>query len=109
LDPLTSDVVRITHQKGYLMPGPLRTGEHSKISLFHGEARRGLQANHQRITNCAYVTKNGRDPVRARTSPGCPRSAGKPRAPSLVVDQGMNNMEVGEESKRGRSRLIYYV
>jgi hypothetical protein len=40
------------------MAGLLRTGEHSKISLFHGEAQRGLQANHQRITNRAYVTKN---------------------------------------------------
>jgi hypothetical protein len=39
------------------MPGPLRAGERSEISLFHGEARRGLQANHQRITNRAYVTK----------------------------------------------------
>jgi hypothetical protein len=46
------------NQKGYLMPGPLQTGECSKISLFHGEARRGLQANHQRITNRAYMTKN---------------------------------------------------
>jgi hypothetical protein len=47
------------------------------------------------------------DPVRARTSPGCPRSAGKPRAPSLVVDQGMNNMEVeGEEKMCKMSRLI---
>jgi hypothetical protein len=55
---LTSDVVRITHQKGHWMPGPLWTGEHSKISLFCGEARRGLQANHQRITNRAYVMKN---------------------------------------------------
>jgi hypothetical protein len=41
------------------MSGPLRTGEHrKKISLFRGEARRDLQANHQRITNRAYVTKN---------------------------------------------------
>jgi hypothetical protein len=55
---LTSDVVRITHQKGHWMPGPLRTGERSKISLFRGEAWSGLQANHQRITNRAYVTKN---------------------------------------------------
>jgi hypothetical protein len=55
---LTSDVVRITHQKGHWMPGPLRTGQRSKISLFRGEARRGLQENHQRITNRAYVTKN---------------------------------------------------
>jgi hypothetical protein len=43
----------------------------------------------------------------ARTTPGCPRSAVKPRALSLVMDQGMNSMEVGEESKRGRSRLIF--
>jgi hypothetical protein len=55
---LTSDVVRITHQKGHWMPGLLQTRERNKISLFHGEARRGLQANHQRITNRAYVTKN---------------------------------------------------
>jgi hypothetical protein len=32
-------------------PGPLRTKERSEISLFRGEERRGLQANHQRITN----------------------------------------------------------
>jgi hypothetical protein len=105
------------------MSGSLWTGERSKISLFHGEARRGLQANHQRITNRAYVTKNRlvfrqtsketvealvrEDPVRARTSPGCPRLAGKHRTSSLVVDQGMNNMEVEGEEKRGkRSRLI---
>jgi hypothetical protein len=43
----------------------------------------------------------GRDPVRARTSPGCPRSAGEPRVPSLVVDQGMNSMEVEGEEKKG--------
>jgi hypothetical protein len=55
---LMSDVVQITHQKGHWTPGPLRTGERSKISLFYGEARRGLQVNHQRITNRAYVTKN---------------------------------------------------
>jgi hypothetical protein len=55
---LTLDVVRITHQKGHWTSGPLRTGERSKISLFHGEAQRGLQTNHQRITNRAYVTKN---------------------------------------------------
>jgi hypothetical protein len=49
----------------------------------------------------------GRDPVRARTSPGCPRSAGESRTPSLVVDQGMNSMEVEEEEKRGkRNRLV---
>jgi hypothetical protein len=53
-----SDVVRITHQKGHWTPGPLRTGERSKISLFRDEARRSLQANHQSITNRAYVTKN---------------------------------------------------
>jgi hypothetical protein len=41
-----------------------------------------------------------RDPIRARTSLDCPRSAGKPRAPSLVVDQGMNNMEVEGEGRR---------
>jgi len=35
-------------------------------------------------------------------SVGRPRSVGKPRVPSLVVDQGMNNMEVGEEEKRGK-------
>jgi len=40
----------------------------------------------------------GRDTIRARMSAGCPRSADKPRAPSLVVDQEMNNMEVEEES-----------
>jgi hypothetical protein len=40
-------------------------------------------------------------------SPGCPRLAGKPRTSSLVMDQGMNNMEVEGEEKRGkRSRLI---
>jgi hypothetical protein len=87
--------------------GPKNT---ASMSLLHGETWRGLQANHQRITS--KLAKElpklspGRDPIRARTSPGCPRSAGKPRAPSLVVDQGMNNMEIGEESKRGRSRLI---
>ena len=43
---------------------------------------------------------SGRDPVRARTSPGCPRSAGKPRAPSLLMDQVMNIIRVGEEGKR---------
>ena len=43
---------------------------------------------------------SGRDPVGARTSSGCPRSADKPRAPSLVVDQGMNSIKVGEEGKR---------
>jgi hypothetical protein len=49
----------------------------------------------------------GRDPVRARTSPGCPRLSGEPRAPSFVVDQGMNSMEVeGEEKRDKRSRLI---
>ena len=41
-----------------------------------------------------------RDPVRVRMSSGCPRSAGKPRVPSLVVDQGMNSMEVGEEGEK---------
>jgi hypothetical protein len=48
-----------------------------------------------------------RDPVRARTSSGCPKSADEPRAPSLVMDQGMNSMEVEGEEKRGkRSRLV---
>jgi hypothetical protein len=33
--------------------------------------------------------------------------AGEPRAPSLVVDQGMNIMEVeGEEKRDKRNRLI---
>jgi hypothetical protein len=111
---LTLDVVQITHQKGHWTLGPLRTGERSKISFFRGEAQRGLQANHQRITNRAYVMKNRlvfrqtsketvealarEGPVRARTSPGCPRLAGKPRTSSLVVDRWMNSMEVeGEE------------
>jgi hypothetical protein len=41
------------------------------------------------------------------TLPGCPRSAGEPRAPCLVVDQGMNIMEVEGDKKRGKkSRLI---
>jgi hypothetical protein len=40
-----------------------RLGRHglknaAMISPLRGEARRGLQANHQRITNRAYVTKN---------------------------------------------------
>jgi hypothetical protein len=99
------------------MPGPLRTGERSKISLFHGEAQRGLQATHERITNRAYVTKNRlvfrktsketvetlarEGPVRARTSPGCPRLASKPRMSSLIVDPEMNNMEIEGEEKRG--------
>jgi hypothetical protein len=38
--------------------------------------------------------------AKARMSPDCPRLAGKPRASSLVVDQGMNSMEVEEEGKR---------
>jgi hypothetical protein len=75
------------------------------------------------ITNRAYVMKNRlvfrqtsketiealvrKGPVRARTSLGCPRLVGKPRTSSLVVDQGMNNMEVKGEDKRGKkSRLI---
>jgi hypothetical protein len=38
---------------------------------------------------------------------GCPRLADEPRVLSLVVDQGMNSMEVGGEEKRGKeSRLI---
>jgi hypothetical protein len=41
-------------------------------------------------------------------SPGCPRLADKPRMLSLVVDQGMNIMEIEGLEKRGkRSRLIY--
>jgi hypothetical protein len=41
-------------------------------------------------------------------SPGCPRLAGKPRTLFLVVDQGMNSMEVEGEEKIGkRSRFIY--
>jgi hypothetical protein len=43
---------------------------------------------------------SGREPVWARMLSGCPRSAGKPRAPSLVVGAGMNNMGVGKEGKR---------
>jgi hypothetical protein len=40
-------------------------------------------------------------------SSGCPRSAGEPRAPSLVVDKGMNIMEVEGQEKRGkRNKLI---
>ena len=39
-------------------------------------------------------------PVRARTSPGCPRLAGKPRAPSLVVESRDEQHGVGEEGKR---------
>jgi hypothetical protein len=30
----------------------------ASMSLLHGETWRGLQANHQRITSRAYVTKN---------------------------------------------------
>jgi hypothetical protein len=109
-------------RKGIGRPGRYRPKNIARMSLLCGKTWRGLQANHQRITSRAYVMKNrlvssklakeppklslGRDPVRARTSPGCPRPVGKPKAPSLVVNQGMNIMEVGEESKRGRSRLI---
>jgi hypothetical protein len=49
---------------------------------------------------------SGRDSVRARTSSGCPKLAGKPSAPSLVVDQGMNSMEVREEGKRIRVNVV---
>jgi hypothetical protein len=40
------------------MSGLLHIGERSEISLFRDKARRGLQANHQRIINRVYVTKN---------------------------------------------------
>jgi hypothetical protein len=52
---------------------------------------------------------SGRDPVRARTSPGCPRLAGKPRTSSLVVDQEMNNMELEGEEKRGKRSILIYL
>jgi hypothetical protein len=100
-------------RKGIGRPGRYGPENAARISLFHGEAWIGLQANHQRITNRAYVTKNrlvlgklakkpskllpGRDPVRARTSLGCPRLAGKPRTLSLVMDQEMNSLEVEGE------------
>jgi hypothetical protein len=79
------------------------------------EERRDLRTNHQRITICTCVTKNGRflskiakvplklssrrdlagtrtspdctrrDLAGTRTSLDCTRSAGKPRVPSLVI------------------------
>jgi hypothetical protein len=51
-------VVRITHKKGIGCPGRYRAKKAARISLLRGEGQRGLQANHQRITNRAYVTKN---------------------------------------------------
>jgi murein L,D-transpeptidase YcbB/YkuD len=35
--------------------------------------------------------------------PGCLRLADKPRMSSLIVDQGMNNMEVEGEEKKGKN------
>ena len=52
------------------------------------------------------VTLGVLHPVRARISLGCPRSASKPRAPSLVVDQGMNNKEVEEEGRRVEVEVV---
>jgi hypothetical protein len=45
-------------RKGIGRPGHYGLKNTVKISLFHGEAQRGLQANHQRIINRAYVMKN---------------------------------------------------
>jgi hypothetical protein len=45
-------------RKGIGRPGRFGPKHAARITLLHGEGRRGLQANHQRITNRAYVTKN---------------------------------------------------
>jgi len=55
---LTSEVIRITHQQGLGRPGRYGLKNAARMSLFHGEEWRGLQANHQRITNRTYGAKN---------------------------------------------------
>jgi hypothetical protein len=45
-------------RKGIGRPGRYGPENAARMSLLRGEARRGLQANHQRITNRAYVMKN---------------------------------------------------
>jgi len=47
-----------------------------------------------------------RDPVRARMSPGCPRSAGKPRVPSLVIGSRDEQHGVGEEDQRVEVEVV---
>jgi hypothetical protein len=111
-------------RKGIGRPGYYGPENAVRISLFRGEARRGLQANHQRITNRAYVMKNqlvfrqtSKETVEVLARRGTPSGQGrrrvvlgwlgKPRTSSLVVDQGINSMEVEGEEKMGkRSRLI---
>jgi hypothetical protein len=45
-------------RKGIGRPGRYGPENAVRISLLRGEAWRCLQANHERITNRAYVTKN---------------------------------------------------
>jgi hypothetical protein len=92
-------------------PGPLRTEERSEdVTLSQWRTER-FTSKPPKDNQRAYVTKNrlvfrpsklspGRDPVRARTSPGCPRSVGKPRAPSLVVGSRDEQYGVEEKGKR---------
>jgi hypothetical protein len=46
------------NRKGIGRPGRYEPKNVARMSLLHGETRRGLQANHQRITSRAYVMKN---------------------------------------------------
>jgi hypothetical protein len=45
-------------RKGIGRPGHHGPKNVARMSLLRGEARRGLQANHQRIISRAYVIKN---------------------------------------------------
>jgi hypothetical protein len=45
-------------RKGIGRPGRYGPKNTARMSLLRGETRRGLQANQQRITSRAYVTKN---------------------------------------------------
>jgi hypothetical protein len=45
-------------RKGIGRPGRYGPKNAARISLLRAEGRRGLQANHQMITNRTYVTKN---------------------------------------------------
>jgi hypothetical protein len=45
-------------RKGIGRPGRYGPKNAARMSLLRGETRRGLQANHQKITSRVYVTKN---------------------------------------------------
>jgi hypothetical protein len=48
---LTSEVIQFTHQQGLGRSGRYGPKNAARISRLHGEERKCLQANHQRITN----------------------------------------------------------